>query len=552
VLPVDRTWTHDGFEELRRRDEQRKQSHRGAIRGGRGSGTFGPGRGRGGFAQAGPIPLPQSTDGWSATPALPTDADTEASVGASLPGLSSSAVPASSTAAAPFTGSASGSVPYKKSTPAPSVAPSPRVWYAMKPERLWTKQHEGFLYFDYTLKPRPGLGPGLRVRLPGGEGHIVRVAPYALRAPPMKLGTSSAYQVLASMPLIVRLPGNKVLTSPPTDRASASTDDAAVIATEATADRPSSVEPKAPQSEQTFTDFVAGPSASSLPTINVHLPKQLSQQPPRLTVDTAFSHVPVQQAPPALEEPQPAVAKEATPVFHPGAPVFNPSAQAAQTYQPYGVPYGYPPQLPPGIAIGHHGMPYEISSGRPVFVPGLLPQATQPSFTPPVGMHGPPGPTPFVPGHMHHPSSMSMPGAPSPDFLAPHARPPPMATFIDPVTGRPLFTPARQSSRIEIRAPEDASHAGSPAQPPFRNPPSTGAMASAEQSEPPQPGTSAVASMSPPHPQPMYAPYPQPQFYYPEQHYGYQPYMPHHQPHPSYDMYANPEHTAPVGTVYYQ
>ncbi|OBZ80029.1 hypothetical protein A0H81_01418 [Grifola frondosa] len=39
---------------------------------------------------------------------------------------------------------------------------SGRPWFAMKPERMWTKQHEAFLYFDPALKPRAGQGPGFQ------------------------------------------------------------------------------------------------------------------------------------------------------------------------------------------------------------------------------------------------------------------------------------------------------------------------------------------------------------------------------------------------------
>ncbi|OBZ70051.1 hypothetical protein A0H81_09625 [Grifola frondosa] len=46
--------------------------------------------------------------------------------------------------------------------------------------------------------------------------------------------------------------------------------------------------------------------------------------------------------------------------------------------------------------------------------------------------------------------------ATSPDFLS-HPHTPPMTSFVDPSTGVPIFAPARQSSRIEIRAPTDAT-----------------------------------------------------------------------------------------------
>jgi hypothetical protein len=75
------------------------------------------------------------------------------------------------------------------SSPARSRNDSPftsgiRFRFAMKPELMWTKQHEAFLYFDSSLKPRPGQAPGFRVRLPGQQLQVIRVsssAPLATR-----------------------------------------------------------------------------------------------------------------------------------------------------------------------------------------------------------------------------------------------------------------------------------------------------------------------------------------------------------------------------------
>ncbi|KAJ7930582.1 hypothetical protein B0H13DRAFT_2532907 [Mycena leptocephala] len=53
----------------------------------------------------------------------------------------------------------------------------------MKPERLWTKQHDAFLYFDPALKPRSGQPPGVCVRLPGGTPTIVRAILRTSRTP---------------------------------------------------------------------------------------------------------------------------------------------------------------------------------------------------------------------------------------------------------------------------------------------------------------------------------------------------------------------------------
>jgi hypothetical protein len=110
-------------------------------------------------------------------------------------------------------------------------------------------------------------------------------------------------------------------------------------------------------------------------------------------------------------------------------------------------PYGYAPALPLGIAMNQHGIPYEVATGRPVYL-----QAA-PLYNPRPLMHShmaPPG-IPFVPGRMLHHSS-----ATPPDFLPhPPSHTPPMNGFIDPLTGTPIFSFPRQTSRVEIRAPTE-------------------------------------------------------------------------------------------------
>ncbi|EGO02097.1 hypothetical protein SERLA73DRAFT_177834 [Serpula lacrymans var. lacrymans S7.3] len=121
--------------------------------------------------------------------------------------------------------------------------------------------------------------------------------------------------------------------------------------------------------------------------------------------------------------------------------VFPPVSQPSP---PYGSPYGYGSAMPPGIAMNQHGMPYEMTTGRAVY---LQPPTM---YTPRPMTHGimtPPG-LPFMPGHMHHHSTGS------PDFLAP-PHTPPRNGFIDPATGMPIFSFPRQSTRIEIRQPSD-------------------------------------------------------------------------------------------------
>jgi hypothetical protein len=74
--------------------------------------------------------------------------------------------------------------------------------------------------------------------------------------------------------------------------------------------------------------------------------------------------------------------------------------------------------LPPGVALDANGMPYELSTGRPVYL------ATAPQVPTPVYMM----PFSHMQSHIQH---------------RPHASPDPS-----------LFAPPRQSSRIEIRRPD--------------------------------------------------------------------------------------------------
>ena len=96
----------------------------------------------------------------------------------------------------------------------------------------------------------------------------------------------------------------------------------------------------------------------------------------------------------------------------------------------YGAAYSYGPSLPPGVALNAHGKPYELATGRSVYIPST--------------------PIPFIPWHMHHSSI-------SPDFMSQgssHTRP--MNGFVDPTTETPLFSLPRQT-QISIRAPADES-----------------------------------------------------------------------------------------------
>lgn len=526
VPPVERPWNHDGFEEMKRRDERRRaiqeqqQTSAASPRGfgfrGRG---FVPARGRGGFGRG---------------------------------------------------GSFSPTTPLPQRTVTSTVSMGDRVWYTQKPERMWTKQHDIFLYHDVATKPRPGVGPGVRVKLPGGKTPlIVRLPPRSGAAARTPDRPEEAHPLLAEEKVInVRIPSSGKAKSPeqpatvsdrtnelattveelsieevftvrpnvvPNRRVDLSTSSSSTTRD----DSPVAQSPLQPQAlqaeveevqnpiEQLTTLLVSDGRASPSPQIQ----ESILRNPP--TSEATSSSVPV-----STEEPQP---RPAPPALHPLQTSFSPVPPP--TSPPYGSPYGYAPAaLPPGVAVNHQGMTYEYATGRPVYIQPTPP----PMYTPRPMMHAP-HPSlgmPFVPSHLHHHS------AASPDFLAhPHTpHTPPIASFVDPATGLPIFSPARQSSRIEIRAPTDASDGKKSSRPSHQrsNLSTSVSFAAPEESQQPtyhlQPealseeavqqdgmNQSSGHAHAPSMDSAMgYASYPQP-YYYPEQ-YGYVPYMDMSQP----------------------
>ncbi|KIJ13288.1 hypothetical protein PAXINDRAFT_177029 [Paxillus involutus ATCC 200175] len=174
-------------------------------------------------------------------------------------------------------------------------------------------------------------------------------------------------------------------------------------------------------------------SSSGVSSITSSSPKQPGPQAAEAQPNTP--HAPEQQELPGGRRTLPPAPPPLQTVFTP------PQPSPPYGSPPYGSPYGYGSPLPPGIAISQHGMPYEVATGRPVYLPS-------PIYTPRPLAHGmmtPSGPS-YMPGHMHHHPTGS------PDFLAP-SHTPPHNGFIDPATGSPIFAFPRQSSRVEIRAP---------------------------------------------------------------------------------------------------
>lgn len=541
---IDQPWTHDGFEEMKKRDEKRRgaaphqqqqaaRSTRGflPLRGRGGSATS---RGRGGFARGGFTPSP---------------------TGAHF-------------------------IP-----PAAAAAALGRTWYAMKPERVWTKQHEGFLYFDPALKPRPGQGPGYRVKLSGSEAKVVRSSARATQAADSTQSVAAPSEA-SEKTFVVRLPkraGKEKAQEPTPEVVETITTAADPPIEDVFTVRPELVPPRQliPTSQSALTPangHVPSTSASAVPLepaasapsspdiSKENITSPLLQQMMRAAADQQAKETADvsngilqeqydQNVPALLQVEQPATNPDTSDAIRSSIPpplqtVFSPPSQPSP---PYGSPYGYGSSLPPGVAIGHHGMPYEIATGRAVY----LQHPTM--YTPRPLAHGvmtSPG-LPYAPMH-HHSTS-------SPDFLAP-SHTPPVNGYIDPSTGNPLFAFPRQSSRIEIRSP--TSHSDLKQSKSSRRPSSLRtSAASFEPSRPASPNTESQTYQSSEDPSPQddasssqandrampeqameptmygYSPYHQ-QYYYPE-HYGYSQYydMSHV---PQYEMYPTDPHASQV------
>ena len=538
VPPVDRPWTHDGFEEMKQREEQRRleqksghqenPSFRGGNRGGRGAFASVRG-GRGGFGR-----------GFAASP-----------------------------------------------TRMRVASPLGRVWFTMKPELMWTKQHEGFLYLESALKPRAGQGPAYRIRLPGSQPNVIRSTQ---RSRPTTASTSTSDSIgsnSSDFDLVVRLPKRagkrKVAADAPKQKAATPIEEVFTVRLKPAVD-PIPV----PDSTSTPTDNAPPPVISQLsqesrpqaatdplpqPSIPLQL-EQLSVEPQasdperQALTEQAVLRKPSSDSPVEIDEPEPSHTDQ-RPVLAPLQTVFTPPPPppppAIQPSPVYGSPYGY--ALPHGIAVNQHGMSYEVATGRPVY---LQPPPPPPMYNPRPLMHShmPPPGIPFVPGHLRHSSAVS------PDLLSqPPSHTPPMSGFIDPSTGTPIFSFPRQTSRIEIRAPTDDT-AKLP-KPSTRGP--SGLRTTAAAFEPsrssettengfypsissPSDGSSLPsyeitsgladeASQQQPVPAMLaYGHYHHQQpYYYPEQpQYGYPSYV----EMPQYDMY-NMDQQAPQGTIYY-
>ncbi|KAJ7213731.1 hypothetical protein B0H12DRAFT_1155775 [Mycena haematopus] len=353
--PVDRAWTHDGYEEMQRRREEMR-----------------------------------------ARPPIPRG-------GAPMRG-------------SPLRGSPS----LRARGMLPGRVPG-RIWFAMKPEHMWTKQHDAFLYFDPALKPRPGQPPGVRVRLPGGEASIVRAIPR-----PNRPSKPTPKPAAADIDYVVRLPraGKGKATSPTEDEAF----------TVKLPPQPASVpvsppvnplQPDAdgwvqPTPAAVALAIAASPPPGPPPNPAAHR-RPAPILPLRTTPGFAFPQGPTFAPPPPNFPPQ-----QQQPPPPPGFSTPPPGFSTPPPPPGFGTPPPFNAPLPPGVALDARGMPFELASGRPVVL-----QA------PPPVMY----PTAY--GH-HHSHSMGL----SHSMSMGHAHAPSM----DPT----LFSFVRPA-RVEIRAPGAAS-----------------------------------------------------------------------------------------------
>lgn len=536
VPPIERAWTHDGFEEMRRKEDHRRATEEAPrqprasqpVRGTNGFRARGFGSlrgGRGSFGRGGYTPSPNRSHAHS-----------------------------------PF------------SNPG-------RVWFAMKPELMWTKQHEGFLYFDSALKSRQNHGLGLRVKLPGSQATVIKAPPRFHPSTSFAKTYSSSTSVsdAGERAYVVRLPKRpgkerqtEVVTSQGATPPKSFTAKFPVI--EPSTSTGDDVSPSVPQPSESHVLPEQGHSSQSQTEAPRSQLEQLSfelqdSDPARsakteeAVLKNPSTEVPVeeQQVESVEEQHRPSLPTIQT-EFTPPHPQPSPA---------YGSPYVYPPALPPGVAMNQHGMTYELASGRPVYL-----QAPAPMYNPRPVIHShltPPA-VPFVPSHMHH-------SAVSPDFLAqPSPHTPPVNGFIDPSTGTPIFSFPRQTSRIEIRAP---SENGDPkSQGKFMSSRSSALRTSAAIFEPSRSADGSANVFFPSYPTPSYAlinggegsvsgdeghgsqphhmadpatmgypHYSQP-YYYPET-YGYVSYMDMSQQGGQYEMYPPADSVPPQGTVYY-
>ncbi|KZP20120.1 hypothetical protein FIBSPDRAFT_827195 [Athelia psychrophila] len=501
--PVDRAWTHDGFEEMKRREDSHRSNFapppRGgpSFRGGRGATAHG-GRGRGGFSRG----------GFNATPSVSS----------------------------------------------PSAPPTTRARVDAQPEQVWTREHDGFLHLDFTSKPHSNQSRTVHVNLPGISTGAIEVHLKARNTKTSGVAPGQSARVDEGERIyMVRIPKRagkekaveqNIATEPVTTVDAPPIDDALTVRV------------RKSDSTLTTTDIAVSTLAATSSPPAVEPPQDLRFQP-----ESVPQSLPDQTQPEPPQQASSPLSADFRPLPSSLPPIQTSFTPIPQVSPRYGSPFGFPPPLPPGVAMNQQGLPYEMSTGRAIY---YQPQP-QPVYNPRPVMHthmAPPG-IPFVPGHMHQLS------AASPDF-APPSHTPPVNGFIDPSTGAPLFSMPRHSSRVEIRAPSESGDKPSPNN--VRRPSGLRTTAtafepqySANGSAQPQPYYSEPAAQPNGHymaepgmqggqqqgmdPSMMgYPPYQQ-QYYYPAEGYGgYGQYVDMSQP--SYEMYPADPHANPPAVYY--
>ncbi|KIY73883.1 hypothetical protein CYLTODRAFT_153333 [Cylindrobasidium torrendii FP15055 ss-10] len=504
--PVDRAWNHDGFEEMKRMEETRKEQQQRA-------------------------------------------ADAIANRGASAPRARGVAVPRGRGGFFNGFGGRGGFVP-SPARPYSRVLPPGHMRHSEKPELPWTKQADAYLHSNLSTRPRRGVAP-LRVKLPGSRPQVVRSQPAAFHSAVVHKTTNNDEDDLGEV--VVKLPPSQRKQPLPIETQSIpaaeppKADDKAKkeIIDEVFTVRPQLVNAKPiplphppplksqpmapPPTEQRVQ--ARSPDAVTQRLDHLSIASNADQDRRIMTEEAIMRNPTVTFGADVQSGVEPSSSTSAgRPPLPPIQTSFTPPAQPS----PYMSPYQYGVPLPPGIAMNPLGMPFEIATGRPVYLPP--PPQPQPMYNP--------MPPPFVPGHMHH-HSHSM----STEFMQP-----PMSqlpAFTDPST----FALPRPRS-VEIRAPgELPGRSGSKTHSRLRSEavsftPTTMAPPLEGQQEPPHQWME-----QPPQQDGWQDVYQQPygaQYYYPPQPDAYGGYgMPPYQMPSQYDMYGPPE-PIPQGTVYYQ
>lgn len=444
LLPIDKAWTHDGFEELKKNDEQkrdeqkRRPSHHNQHR----------------FNLAKPMDKKAPV---SKSAKVETESISE--VVPSSPALTNASHQFRTST--PTRGRGRGGSVRGKAIPMTSRVRAELLgepWFSMKPERIWTKQFEGYLYSDPALKPKLGRPAGIRVTLPGKEAKVVPEQKTKTVSAEPEIACQTSESTFQTIPSSVSDAGvKKFIVKMPTQRQAKEKEQIQVEATSSGHQSPLEVsveavqqltptEPlqtiEAPPSEAEEHISESAPEPEPAP-VSSPVQKEVMATP-SLTRDNSLSEKSFGDAPnlstltSALTLDTKALPEVAPIPSGPMPPMQAPYPVPMQPSPTYTSPYVYPHALPPGIALTQQGYAYEVASGRPVY---LHPTP------PPMPMYNP-RPIPFVPGHMHHPSSMS-------DYM-PGPATPPINGIYDPQTGQPIFSLPRQNSRIEIRAPSEA------------------------------------------------------------------------------------------------